>query len=276
MCRRTVRDRSVREAPNREESSIRRREGATAAELLPVARIVVSVHDVTPPHLAAVRTLLVLLDRLDARPRVLKVVPNWAGRWLLAESPELVALLQAEARSGSEVVLHGYTHRTAGPLRAPWPVALRARYFAPHDAEFLSVDRTEAHWRLRAGREALTAAGLRVVGFCAPGWLAPPWLEDVLVELGFRYQVTLGCVHDVATGRRRLTPWFGAVGVGGLHELLVHAGGAAGSLLARFPTPVVKAFFHPQRPHTWRPQLDRLRRALSTRQPTTYRALLDA
>ncbi len=236
----------------------------------------VSVHDVAPPYLVCVRILLALLDRLGARPRVLKVVPNFAGRYPLSESPELVKLLQTEVQSGSEVVLHGYTHRTAGPLQAPWPTRLRARWFAPQDAEFLSIDRAEATWRLRAGRNALAALGLKAAGFCAPGWLAPPWLPEVLSELGFRYQVTMGCVYDLARGRRRITPWFGSVGAGGLHELLVCVGGAPGAWLTRTPVPVIKAFFHPQRPRTWEPQLARLRRALRTRQPTTYGALVDA
>ncbi|GBD30121.1 hypothetical protein HRbin32_01221 [bacterium HR32] len=236
--------------------------------------IVVSVHDVAPPNLAAVRTLLSLLDRLGVRPRVLKVVPNFAGRWPLAESPELVRLLQAEVRSGSEVVLHGYTHRTAGSLQARWPTRLRARWFAAQDAEFLSLSPDEAERRLRAGLEQLRTVGLQAEGFCAPGWLAPAWLGPLLRALGFGYHVTMGSVHDLATGRRLLAPWFGSVGTGGLHEFLVHVGGTLGAGAARTPYPLVKVFFHPQSPRTWGPQLARLRRALRTRQVTTYRALL--
>lgn len=238
--------------------------------------VVVSVHDVAPPHVDALRALLRALDALGATVRVLKVVPNFGGRWPVRESGELVALLRAEVGRGSEVVVHGYTHRTAGPLRGPWSARLRARGFAPHDAEFLSVPPEEAERRLREGLEELAACGLRATGFCAPGWLEPPWLADLLRGAGFRYRVTMGAVDDLVTGRRVRTPWFGSVGAGGAHELLVHLGGLAGAWLGRTRYPVVKAFFHPQNPHTWQPQLKRLRRALRHRRPSTYRALLDA
>lgn len=222
------------------------------------------------------RALLEVLDRLRAQPRVLKVVPNLAGRWPLAQSPELVELLKSEARSGSEVVLHGYTHRTDGPLAGPWPTRVRARWFAPQDAEFLSLSEEEAERRLQAGLRELGEAGLVPVGFCAPGWLSPPWLAPLLRRVGFRYHLTMGALHDLATGRRVRTPWFGAVGAGGVHEFLVRLGGAVGAGLAGTGYPVVKAFFHPQGPHTWGPQLARLQRALRARHPTTYRALLHA
>ncbi len=232
------------------------------------------MHDVAPPHQEGVRALLRALDTLGARPRVLKVVPNLDGRWPLRQDSELVQLLRAEVAAGSEVVLHGYTHRTAGPLPGSLPVRLRAVLFAPHDAEFLTLSPEEAEGRLRAGLEELRTVGLQAEGFCAPGWLAPAWLGPLLQGLGFRYHLTMGCVHDLTTGRRLLAPWFGSVGTGGLHEFLVHVGGTLGAGAARTPYSLVKAFFHPQNPRTWGPQLTRLRRALRTREATTYRALL--
>lgn len=236
----------------------------------------ISIHDVAPPHLEGVRALLQALDALGARPRVLKVVPNLAHRWPLRQDPALVQLLREEVASGSEVVLHGYTHRTQGRLQGSLPARLRARWFAPRDAEFLSLSQEEAERRLRAGLRELQEVGLVPVGFCAPAWLAPAWLGPILRRVSLRYSVTMGALHDLATGRRVWTPWFGAVGASGVHEFLVHLGGTLGSGLARTDYPVVKAFFHPQGAHTWGPQLARLRRALRSRQPTTYRALVHA
>jgi len=241
-----------------------------------VPSVVVSLHDCAPPHLDGLRALLRALDGLGAFPRVLKVVPNYAGSRRLRESPELVQLLRVEVAAGSELVLHGYTHRTAGPFSGGPAARVRARWFAPQDAEFLSLSPEEAESRLRAGLEELAACGLKAAGFCAPAWLAPPWTVDLLRRLGFRYHVTMGSVHDLATDRRVPTPWFGAVGAGGVHELLVHLGGFAGAWLSRTGYPVVKAFFHPQRPETWGPQLARLRRALRGRRCVTYAGLLDA
>ncbi len=251
-------------------------DGPGLANVLPVPSVVVSLHDCAPPHLDGLRALLRALDGFGASPRVLKVVPNYAGSWPLRESAELVQLLHLEVAAGSELVLHGYTHRTAGRLEGGPAARVRARWFAPRDAEFLSLPPEEAESRLRAGLEELAACGLKAAGFCAPAWLAAPWTVDLLRRLGFRYHVTMGCVHDLATGRRVPTPWFGAVGTGGVHELLVHAGGFAGAWLSRTGYPVVKAFFHPQRPETWGPQLARLRRALRGRRCVTYSALLNA
>lgn len=127
---------------------------------------------------------------------MLKVVPNYAGSRPLRESPELVQLLRVEVAAGSELVLHGYTHRTAGPFSGGPAARVRARWFAPQDAEFLSLSPEEAESRLRAGLEELAACGLKAAGFCAPAWLAPPWTVDLLRRLGFRYHVTMGSVHD--------------------------------------------------------------------------------
>ena len=92
--------------------------------------VVVSVHDIASPLTSEVCHLLAALDAIGARPRVLKVVPNADGTRDLRDDPALVRVLAAEVAAGSEVVLHGYTHRVAGPLRGPWSTCLRARHFA--------------------------------------------------------------------------------------------------------------------------------------------------
>lgn len=106
--------------------------------------VVVSVHDVAPPDLEGLRALLRALDGIGARPRVLKVVPHFAHRWSLGEDPALVQLLREEVAIGGELVLHGYTHRTEGPLRGSPTSRLRAQWFAARDPEFLSVSVVKA------------------------------------------------------------------------------------------------------------------------------------
>src|SRR5437588_4777681 len=142
--------------------------------------VVVSVHDIASPLTSEVRHLLAALDASGARPRVLKVVPNADGTRDLRDDPALVRVLAAEVAAGSEVVLHGYTHRVAGPLRGPWSTCLRARHFAGMAAEFLTLDATEMMERLSAGRQILQGVGVEPRGFCAPGWLAPPGLPHLL------------------------------------------------------------------------------------------------
>lgn len=203
-------------------------------------RLVVAVHDVAPSSLEETRFLLAALDRIGARPRVLKVIPQH-----LPEYPELLQLLRDEQAKASEVVLHGFTHRTSGRLRGPWPRRLRAAMFAPRDAEFLSLSATEMAERLDEGRELLRRASLLVTGFCAPAWLESPELHPMLRRAGFRYDVRMASLVDLATNRRILTDWIGYMGAGGLQERLVGIANA----INRGAAPmfrVLKVFLHPQ------------------------------
>lgn len=222
-------------------------------------RIVVSVHDVAPGTLEDVRYLLRRLDAIGVGRRVLKVVPA-ATDGGLARHPDLLALLGEEVARGSETVVHGFTHRTADPLRGPWLRRSRARLFAPAAAEFLSVDRDEGLLRLRAGRAALLQAGLPADGFCAPAWLEPSWLEGACAQAGFRYLVGMASLRPAGGGRRRLTPWFGYMGASVGQERLVGLGNqvcraAAGRLR------LIKVFLHPQGART-SPACERVLRAI--------------
>ncbi|HEX5396787.1 MAG TPA: DUF2334 domain-containing protein, partial [Candidatus Limnocylindria bacterium] len=87
--------------------------------------LVVSVHDVAPSTLPDVQWLLERLDALGVRPRALNVIPREADNGDIRDCPALVALLRREAAAGSEIVLHGYSHRAAGPLRGGFGSRLR-------------------------------------------------------------------------------------------------------------------------------------------------------
>jgi predicted deacetylase len=240
-------------------------------------RLVVSIHDVAPPFLEDVRYLLAALDGITVRPRVLKVIPNWEQRDDIRGDEAFARLLAAEAAAGSEIVLHGYTHRATGPSRGPWPRRLRARLFAGTAAEFLSLDDTAMRERLAAGQEALKSLGIEARGFCAPAWLAPPHLPLLLRERGFSYYVQMLSLCELATGRRHWTPWLGYMGAGEAQERLVGLGGGAWLMVA--PTlPVIKVFFHPQGART-SPACARvlsiLARLAQARQPVTFESLLN-
>jgi predicted deacetylase len=236
--------------------------------------LIVEVHDVTPARLAVVRSLVDRLDQIGARPLTLLVVPAGiaAGD---AGSDELVALLLREQAAGSEIVLHGYTHRVAGGFRGRPLDVLRAALFAPGDAEFLSIDRAEARHRLEAGRRILAAAGLAVSGFCAPGWLEAPWLPAVLAELGFGYDAGMSVLRDLKRGTRLRLPWIGEVGAGPVQEALVGLGGRASRRVGA-RQPGLKLFMHtsPGGAAARDRVLNFLARELRVRRPTTYGSLL--
>lgn len=240
--------------------------------------VVVSIHDVAASSLEEVRWLLGALDQMGIRPRVLKVVPRLDERHDLRQSPELVQVLRDEAAAGSEIVLHGFTHRAAGRLRGPWAGRVRAALFAGDAAEFLSLERPAMAERLVAGREALRATGLRADGFCPPAWLAPEReLTPLLQELGFRHLIGMSTVRDLNSGRLIRLPWLGYMGSGGIQERLI---GLAGRAMLRVATPVpaIKVFLHPQQARR-SPACSQVLRSLAElvrrRKPVTYADLLD-
>lgn len=236
--------------------------------------MIVSIHDVSPMRLPEVSAILQELDRLGVKQRVLKVIPCEAGvghsQW-----DDMADLLRREQAAGSEIVLHGFSHRTDGPLRGPLQEVIRGRLFAPQDAEFLSIDEAEARRRLEAGRERLTAEGLRLTGFCAPGWLAAPWLAAFLQELGFQRYIGMSVVRDLGSGRSCWLPWLGQIGAGRKQEALVRFGGGLLGTLGR-NLPVIKVFLHPVRPNNidLKRMLDVVGRMAASRQPTTYAELV--
>lgn len=204
--------------------------------------LIVSLHDVAPDTLDRVRILRDELDEIGARPRVLKVVPE-----RLAKSPELRAFLCDEVARGSEIVLHGYAHRAAGPLRGTVFDNARARLFARDAVEFLTLDEDAMRERIVRGRDALRELGIEPRGFCPPAWLAAPELPHVLCALGFTYAVSMWTLHDLRTDRRIWTPWLGVVGADPLQERLVSLGGAL-TLLAGPALGPLKVFLHPTPP----------------------------
>jgi hypothetical protein len=240
--------------------------------------LVVSVHDVSPLHVAGVRWLLARLDALGIRRRVLKVIPRDGGTAPLADDAGLVALLREEVTGGAEIVLHGYTHRSEGRLRGSSLQRLRASLFAGDSAEFLSLSRAEALVRVQAGLAAIEEVGIRPIGFCPPAWLADRRLPSVLRECGMRYLVTFSGLRDLERRRRRTIPAVGYLGAGPVQEQLVAVERVL-VLAAASRLPVVRVFLHPQGAASSRAcgaVLRALEPLVATRAPVTYAALLDA
>jgi uncharacterized protein len=243
--------------------------------------LVVSIHDVAPSSLDDVRWLLSRLDELGVRPRVLKAIPAPGGQEIEPDS-EVVDLLRAEQEAGSEIVVHGYTHRTAGPFGGSYWDTTRARLFAPDDAEFLSLEPGEAERRLARGRELLTQAGLAADGFCAPGWLAARWVDEAAARAGFTHVIGLLRIADFTRQRRRTVPAFGYMGADRTQERLVGVGGDTSVGLHRFlrdQFPHLRAFLHPAGARTSEDCARTLERiaALAASEPVgTYRVLLDS
>ncbi len=227
--------------------------------------LVVSVHDVSSATLGEAGTAIERLDRLGARPLVIHVIPS-------PPSGALAELVRRERRRGSQIVLHGLTHRAAGALRGPALLRLRAQVFAGGAAEMLTVERTDLVERLRRGRALLSEMGADVDAFCAPGWLSPPGIAAAMRTAGLRYQVGMWSVTDVVTARVRWTLPLGYMGVGGIHEDLIALLGGL-TLVARPVAPTIAGFLHPHGVATSRAAtrtLYQIARLLEERRPATY------
>jgi predicted deacetylase len=232
---------------------------------------VVAIHDVAPEWLEELTFVLRRLDSFNARPRVLKVVPE-----NLRFSSELMRLLRSEQAKGSEIVLHGYSHRRSGPWRGPWQRRLRAALFAPRQAEFLTLTPAEIESRLLRGCEILELAGLRANGFCAPAWIEPAGLHPILRRVGFRYDVAMTSLLDLATGRRIWMDWLGYMGAGRMQEALLGVASRINALVQP-AFPAVKLFLHPQAVRESRAArhiIDVVPRLMRARSLTTYGGLL--
>ena len=232
--------------------------------------LIVTVHDVAPPFAAGVRRLLDELDRRAIRPRVLKVVPCYAGRWPLADDDDLCRLLRTEVAAGSEIVAHGWTHRAQGTLRGSLGTRWRGAWLAGGAAEFLSLPAAAAQAAARSARHTLAdTLGVEPLGFCAPAWLLNKEGRAAVTAAGYHFLLEQTMVRDLRTGQAIATPWQGYMGVGGFHEWLVQLGNGAIAAGARLACgglsrcPVVKVFLHPQRLED-SPALERVLDGLTT------------
>lgn len=243
--------------------------------------LVVSVHDIAPSTVPEVRWLLARLDELAVVRRVLKVIPRPTEAEDLRRHPELVDLLAGEVERGSEIVVHGLTHRLpAGARVGGRPLdRLRARLFAGGAAEFLGLDERAAEEAVAEARTIVEEAGFEAAGFCAPAWLARPELSAILRRLGFRFACWFASVEDLRTGRRLRAPAWGYMGTPGLAEALVGLEGRFVRAIWRASGGrAVRVFLHPQgapESAACAATLRAIGRLRETHRLTTYRELLD-
>lgn len=242
--------------------------------------LIVAVHDVAPSTLGEVRWLLARLDDAGVERRVLLTVPAETGAGD-ADRSELEGLVRREAAAGSEMVLHGWTHRAAGPYRGSFGDRVRARLLAHRSAEFLALDAAEIAERLAAGRRWLAEAGVTPGGFCAPAWLWTPALAPAAREAGFRYLVGLRGLQRL-DGRPPIgLPPIGYLGAGPVQELAWRLGELAlwRPMAALGRTRIRHFVVHPQHASSSRDCARVLRevgRAARNGGAATYGELLDA
>jgi hypothetical protein len=153
--------------------------------------LLVSLHDVAPPHLAVLRRQREQLERWGVGRATLLVVPDFHGAFPLERSPATVDWLRERVAAGDEVALHGGCHRQRGRIRRPVD-RLRAALFTSGEGECLAQTAVERDDMLALGKQRLEQLlGQPVRGFVAPAWLEPAGFAGPLGAAGF-------CWHEGA------------------------------------------------------------------------------
>ena len=146
--------------------------------------LLVSIHDVAPSTLDAVRRWTGFLDERDVVSTLLAVPGPWRGT-ALADDPVTTDWLSVRVDGGDEVGLHGWAHRAEGSRRGAR--ARLGRGIARGAEEFWALDDDEATRRIQDGLDVLVGAGLRPVGFTPPGWLISGAARRSVHRCGLRY-----------------------------------------------------------------------------------------
>ena len=134
--------------------------------------LLVSIHDVAPPHEQAVRTLWAMCRDCGVSPALL-VVPDWHGEAPLERHPGFVEWIRGAVAQGAEVALHGERHDEFGRSRSLHD-ALRAAGRTDGEGECLAMSADELHALVVRGVARLRALDLEPSGFVPPAWLMRP------------------------------------------------------------------------------------------------------
>ena len=149
-------------------------------------RLLASIHDVTPYHLARLERLVPMVENVLGRGKfALLVVPDFHGQGRLDKDSAFGKRLRAWADDGCEIFLHGFTHLDDA-VHTSKNAALKARRLTAGEGELLGLDFDEASRKLIEGRKMVEdITGRPVAGFVAPAWLYSAQSLHALAEQGF-------------------------------------------------------------------------------------------
>lgn len=167
--------------------------------------LVVSLHDVCPPHWENSKKILAQLTAVGVNKRSLLVIPHFRGEWRIDENPELAEWLREQETGGDEIVLHGYYH-TGGQTPQGIRDKIKNRLYTTGQGEFLSLDYAEARRRIELGTEIFGNINMKSVGFVAPAWLLSREGLAAAKDLGYEYTNYYLRFRDTANGRSIFAP----------------------------------------------------------------------
>jgi predicted deacetylase len=202
------------------------------AEVTGQRRFLVLIHDVAPPFVADIDTILGELEPLVGRQVTGAFVPLWHGcAWAPGRARAVAARFE-------EVALHGLTHQRRG---IGGPVS----WLTAGSDELCGLSARAALARVRLGRRLLQAlCGRDVAGLIPPAWMRGRLRPEALRGIGLRYLAGMFALTDVTGRSTALATWSWDTG---RVALLSHLGQALGSLqMAWRPSALPCVVLHPQ------------------------------
>lgn len=198
----------------------------------------VSVHDLMPETMPAVRRTLALLERHGVAPVTLLVVPGTG--WDAAGIDELKAL----ERAGYRLAGHGWRHR-AERIRGLHH-RLHSLLLSRNVAEHLALDRNGILALLRRCRDWFESNNLAPPTlYVPPAWAVGDIDAAGFLDAGFRYVERFDGVMDCATGQLRRSPVLGYEADAAIRVPVLKLWNAVGRRRAR-RAGVVRIGLHPQ------------------------------
>lgn len=134
-------------------------------------KVVVSVHDVAPPFLGELETILRSLEKRET-PATFLIVPNWEHKNDISSEkyPDFSDFLGEVFELGHEIALHGYSHSCV--RRPSHPIKLLMSRVGQYGDEFQNMGVDEARTRIKMSKEALRQVlPIEPEGFVPPVWL---------------------------------------------------------------------------------------------------------
>jgi len=163
--------------------------------------LLLSLHDVTPRHVAGLTRAEALFRDLGVTRVTYLLVPRYHRGWSIEKDIEFSRWCREPRPFDVRWCLHGYHHeepetrRTDRRSVGTW---LKRRLLTAGEGEFLSLSAAEVSDRIDRGRKAFKAClGADPAAFVAPAWLFNQALMPALAERGFAWTEDHWRIHDL-------------------------------------------------------------------------------
>lgn len=239
--------------------------------------LVVSIHDVAPATQPQVAELACKLAGLNVPVSSLLVVPDYHHHGRSMANADFRNWLSELQERGHEVVLHGCYHQRDRRPNESSRDKLITRFYTADEGEFYDLCYDEAFARITAARDEFRVEGFHPNGFVAPAWLLGAEAERAAIDAGMTYTTTLRRVRDFVA-RQEVASQSLVYSVRSSWRRGVSLGWNRWLFSRLTNTALLRLSLHPPdlaHPEIWRQIGQLIQKALTDREPTTYRQWLE-